>query len=149
MKIGLISSRGGHLFQTFQLKSWWECYNRFWITFPGKDVDSMLKKEKIHYAYYPESRNMVNAVKNFFLGLKILKKERPDVLFSCGAGIAPPIFLAGKLLGCKLIFMEPYDFIAYPSLSGRLVAPIVDKLLVQHKSQKKFFKKAEFWGATI
>ena len=87
--------------------------------------------------------------------MKIVKKEKPDLLFSCGAGIAPPVFLAGKILGCKLLFMEPYDFIAYPSLSGRLVAPIVDKLLVQHKIQKKFFqtrltgKKAEYWGETL
>lgn len=149
MKIGLVTSKGGHLFQLWQLKNWWQRYDRFWITNKGKDVDYLLKKEKVYYGYFPESRNLVNAAKNFFLGLKILRKEKPDLLFSCGAGICPPIFLAGKLLGIKLIFIEPYDFVAYASLSGRLVAPIVDKLLVPHKFQKKFFKKAEYWGASL
>ena len=112
-------------------------------------VFGLQEKEKVYYGNFPESRNVVNAVKNFFLGLKILTKEKPDLLFSCGAGICPPIYLAGKLLGCKLIFMEPYDFVAYSSLSGKLVASIVDKLLVQNKTQMKFFKKAECWGSTL
>ena len=149
MKIGLITSRGGHLFQVYQLKSWWSRYERFWLTDKGGDSDYLLRNEKVFYGHFPESRNLINAFRNFFLGLKILRKERPDLLFSCGAGIAPPVFLTGKILGCKLIFMEPYDFVAYPSLSGRLVVPIVDKLLVQHEIQKKFFKKAEYWGSTL
>ena len=149
MKIGLITSRGGHLFQVYQLKDWWSRYERFWITEKGGDSSYLLKGEKVYYGYFPESRNLINAFRNFFLALKILKKEKPDLLFSCGAGIAPPIFLAAKIRGCKLIFMEPYDFIQFPSLSGRLTAPLVDKFLVQHSCQKKFFKKAEFWGGTL
>ena len=149
MKIGLITSRGGHLFQLYQLKGWWSRYERFWVTGRGEDTKFFLKKERVYYAYFPESRNFLNAIKNLFLGFKILKKEKPDLLVSCGAGIAPPIFLAGKLLGCKLVFMEPYDFIAYPSLSGRLIAPIADKILVQHKRPKRFYKKSQYWGGTI
>jgi len=149
MKIGLVTSKGGHLFQVYQLKNWWVNYDRFWLTDKGGDSDFLLKGEKIYYGYFPESRHLVNAIRNFFLGWKIIRKEKPDLLFSCGAGIAPPIFLAAKILGCKLIFMEPYDFIHFSSLSGRLLEPLVDKLLVQQPCQKKFFKKAEFWGATL
>lgn len=149
MKLGLITSRGGHLFQLYQLKKWWGRYDRFWITDKGGDVDYLLKSEKVYYGYFPESRNIINAIKNFFLGLKILKKEKPDLLFSCGAGITPPMFLAGKILGIKLIYMEPYDFIKYPSLSGRLIYPLVNKFLVQHRIQKKFFKKTEYWGEAL
>jgi beta-1,4-N-acetylglucosaminyltransferase len=149
MKIGLITSRGGHLFQVYQLRDWWSCYERFWITDKGGDSDYLLKGEKVYYGYFPESRNIINAIRNFFLGWQILKKEKPNLLFSCGAGIAPPVFLAAKFLGCKLIFMEPYDFIKFPSLSGRLLSRFVDKFLVQQTCQKKFFKKAEFWGGTL
>ncbi len=149
MKIGLITSRGGHLFQLYQLKPWWSSHKRFWVTGRGGDSDYFLKEEKRYYGFFPESRNVINAFKNLFLAIKILRKEKPDLLLSCGAGMAPPFFLVGKFLGCKLIFIEPYDFIAFPSLSGKLVSPLVDKLLVQHEIQKKFFKKAEFWGSTL
>jgi len=149
IKICLVTSRGGHLFQLCQLKPWWKRFDRIWITDRGVDVEYLLKNEKVYYGYFPESRNLINAVRNFFLGVKILLKEKPEVLVSCGAGIAPPIFIAGKLLGSKLIFIEAYDFVKYSSLSGRLSALIVDKLLVQHKIQKKFFKNGEYWGSSL
>lgn len=148
-KIGLITSRGGHLFQVYQLKNWWQHYDRFWVTGKGKDVEYLLKKEKVYFAYFPESRSLVNAFKNLILAFRILWKEKPDLLFSTGAGVAAPFFLVGKILGCKLIFMEPYDFIKYPSLTGKLVAPLVDKLLVQHLLQKNFYKNSEYWGTVL
>lgn len=148
-KIGIITSRGGHLFQMYRLKPWWSKYSRFWVTFPGEDVTSMLKKEKIYYGYHPESRNAFNAIRNFFLAMRILRKERPTLLMSCGAGIAPPFFYVAKVMGITTVFIEPYDFIAYPSLSGRLVAPIVDLILVQHERQKRFYKNAFYKGALL
>lgn len=149
IKIGLVTSRGGHLLQLFSLKDWWKKYDRFWITGRGEDSNYLLRSEKVYYGHFPESRNLVNAIRNFFLGFKILKKERPNLLVSFGAGIAPPIFLAGKILGCKLLFIDSYTFMIYPSLSAKLVTPIVDKLLVQHRGIKKIIKKAEFWGSII
>lgn len=147
IKIGLVTSRGGHLFQLYQLKEWWRRYERFWITGRGGDSDYLLKNEKVYYGFFPEHRNLFNALRNFFLGFKIVVKEKPDLLVSTGAGIAPPIFLAGKILGCQLIFIDSYSFVKYPSLSARIVNFLVDKLLVQHPKVVKFLKRGEFWGA--
>lgn len=147
--IGIITSKGGHLFQMYRLKPWWSKYKHFWVTFPGEDATSLLKKEKIYYGYYPESRNLINAVKNFFLAWKILLLERPTMLISCGAGIAPPFYYVGKLLRISLVFIETYDYIMYPTLSGRLIEPIADQMLIQNMQQKKFYKNAVFRGATL
>lgn len=148
-KICLVSSRGGHLFQLFRLQNWWEKYPHFWVTFAGADTHSMLKKEKKYFAHAPESRNLINAIKNFLLAWKILLKEKPTMIISAGAGIAPPFFYVGRLLGMKLIFIEPYDFIKYPSLSAKMVEPFADYLFVQHRQQKKNFKKAVFIGSLL
>lgn len=149
IKIGLVTSRGGHLFQLYSLKDWWKRYDRFWVTDQGQDTRYLLKNEKVYYGFFPEHRNPVNALKNFFLGIKIILKERPNLLVSTGAGIAPPMFLAAKIFGCRLVFIDSYTFVKYPSLSARLVAPLVDKLLVQHRKAKRFFKKAEYWGRVV
>lgn len=149
VKLGLITSRGGHLFQLYSLKDWWKRYDRFWITGKGEDSTFLLKKEKVYFGFFPEHRNLINALRNFFLGLKIMIKERPDLLVSTGAGITPPIFLAGKIFGCKLIFIDSYSFVKYPSFSARLVSSFVDKLLVQHPQMTKLLKKAEFWGSVL
>lgn len=149
IKIGLITSRGGHLLQLYSLKDWWRKYDRFWITARGKDSGYLLKKEKVYYGFFPESRNILNAWRNFFLGLKIIIGEKPNLLVSTGAAIAPPVFLAGKILGCKLVFIDSVSFVEYPSLSAKLVSPWVDKLLVQHSKITKILKKSEFLGAVL
>lgn len=149
VKIGFITSPGGHLFQLCQLKKWWSQYPRFWITDSTSDAKYLLKDENVFHGFFPEQRNLKNAFKNFFLAWKILKKEKPQILISCGAGIAPPFFLVGKILGCKLIYLETYDFIKYPTLSAKIISKFVDLMLVQHICQKKFFKNAKYWGKTL
>lgn len=149
-KIGIISSKGGHLIQILQLKPIFKKSERFWITFKGVDTEYFLKREKVYYAFYPESRNVLNFIKNLFLAFFIFIKEKPNYLISCGAGIAVPFFIVGKIFfKAKLIYIEPYDFVAYPSLTGKILykLKIVDLFLVQHKIQKKWFKKAKFWGS--
>lgn len=149
IKLGLVTSRGGHLLQLYQLKDWWTKYDRFWITGKGVDSNYLLKKEKVYYGFFPESRNLLNAIRNFFVGIKVLVKEKPDLLISTGAGIAPPVFLAGKLMGSKLIFLDSYSFIKYPSLSARLSSYLIDKTIVQHKSMVNKLKNAEYWGSIL
>jgi len=150
IKIGLITSKGGHLFQLIQLKPLWKKYDRFWVIDKGIDVDFFLKKEKVYHAFFPDSRNIINAFKNFFLAIKILKFEKPHFLLSCGAGIAVPFFIVGKFfLKTKLVFIEPYDFVDYPSLTGKIVYHFTDLFLVQHQHQKKWYPKAKYWGSVI
>ena len=150
IKIGIISSKGGHLFQITKLKPFWSKYNHFWVTDKGVDSKYFLKKEIVHFGFFPDSRNLVNAINNLFLALKVLKIERPNVLLSGGAGIAVPFFIIGKIFfKTKLIFMEPYDFIKYPSLTGRIVYNFVDLFLIQHPFQKKWYPKAVYQGSVL
>lgn len=148
-KIGIITSKGGHLYQMYRLKPWWNTYDHFWVTFGGKDVTSLLKNEHVYYGYYPETRHIINAIRHFFLAWNILRKEKPTLLISSGAGIAPPFFLLAKLLGIQTIFIEVFDLVKHPSLTGRLLAPFVDHIIVQHHVQKIFYSRAVYKGAIL
>jgi UDP-N-acetylglucosamine:LPS N-acetylglucosamine transferase len=147
--IGIITSRGGHLYQIYRLKPWWRKYDRFWVTFPGADALSLLSGETVYWGYPPDTRNVLNALRHLVLAWRILTKERPTILLSCGAGIAPPFFAVAKLLGIKTVFVEVYDLLSHPSVSGRLISPIADVFLVQHERQKRFFPKAIYKGAIL
>ena len=149
IKVGLICSRGGHLLQLYLLKDWWKEYNRFWVTGRGEDSSYLLRKEIVYFGYFPEHRNILNAIKNLFLAFKIIFREKPDLLVSTGAGIAPPFFLTGKILGCHLIFLDSYSFIKYPSISARMVSFLSDKVLVQHQLERSSLKNAEYWGSIL
>ena len=73
---------------------------------------------------------------------KLLHKEKPDLIISSGAAIAVPFFYIGKLLGVNLIYIEVFDRIDKPTLTGRIVYPITDKFIVQWNEQKKVYPKA-------
>ncbi len=148
-RIAIVTSRGGHMYQMYQLRSWWRKFDRFWITFPGVDTTSLLSHERIYYGYEPDTRNIVNAVRHFFLAWHILRRERPTLLISCGAGIAPPFFYVAKLLGIRTVFIEVYDLLSHASLSGKLVAGITDVMLIQHPRQQKFYRRALYKGAIL
>jgi beta-1,4-N-acetylglucosaminyltransferase len=139
MKIGLVCSSGGHLLLLHLLKDFWGRYDRFWVTFKKEDAVSLLEKERIYWAYFPTNRSLFNLLRNFFVALKVLFKEKPDIIISSGAGVAIPFFYLGKLLRKKLVFIEAYERIDNPSLTGRLVYRLADAFILHWEEQKKFY----------
>lgn len=142
MKICLVGSSGGHLTHLYMLKPFWKNKERFWVTFDKEDARSLLKDEKVYGCYFPTNRNIKNLIRNMGVAWKVLGREKPDLLISSGAAVAVPFFYLGKLMGKKLIYIEVYDRIDKPTLTGRLVYPIVDCFIVQWEEQKKVYKKA-------
>jgi len=142
MKVCLVGSSGGHLAHLYMLKKFWHDKERFWVTFDKEDARSLLKDEKMYSCYYPTNRNIKNLIRNTILAVKVLRKERPELIISSGAAVSVPFFYLGKLFGAKLIYIEVFDRIDKPTLSGRLVYPITDKFIVQWEEQKQVYKKA-------
>ena len=142
IKVCLVGSSGGHLTHLYMLKPFWENKKRFWVTFDKEDARSLLNGGKVYPCYYPTNRNIKNLIRNTVVAWKVLHKEKPDLIISSGAAVSVPFFYLGKLFGSKLIYIEVFDRIDKPTLSGRLVYPIVDKFIVQWEEQKEVYKKA-------
>ena len=79
--------------------------------------------------------------------LGALYKEKPDLIISCGAAVAVPFFYIGKMMGAKLVYIEVFDRIDKPTMTGKMVYPIVDKFVVQWEEQKKVYPKAVNLGS--
>nr|AYD72562.1 glycosyltransferase [Streptococcus thermophilus] len=142
MKIALVGSSGGHLTHMYLLKKFWENEDRFWVTFDKTDAKSILKEERFYPCYYPTNRNVKNTIKNTILAFKILRKKKPDLIISSGAAVAVPFFWLGKLFGAKTVYIEIFDRIDKPTLTGKLVYPVTDKFIVQWEELKKVYPKA-------
>ncbi|NLM05237.1 MAG: hypothetical protein GX214_09485 [Clostridiales bacterium] len=146
IKICFPTSSGGHLTHLLQIKDVWENKERFWVTFKKIDAESALRKEKVYWCYYPTNRNVKNLLKNTFLAIKIIFKERPDLIISTGAAPAIPFFYIGKIFGAKLIYIEVYDRIDLPTLSGKIIYPICDEFIIQWEEQRKYYKDSKLLG---
>lgn len=150
IKLCLTCSAGGHLTELSQIGECYSKYRRFFITFKREDTKELAKQERVYFVEDP-SRNPINLIKCLFQTFSILKKERPNVIISTGAGVAVPTCFLGKFLfKSKIIFIESFCRIKEPSLSGKLIYPISDLFLVQWKNLLKFYgKKAIYRGSVV
>ena len=142
IKVCLVGSSGGHLTHLYMLKPFWKDKNHFWVTFDKEDARSLLEGEKMYSCYYPTNRSLKALIKNTIIALKVLIKEKPDLIISSGAAVAIPFFYLGKLFGAKLIYIEVFDRIDKPTITGKVVYPIVDKFIVEWEEMKKVYPKA-------
>lgn len=150
IRIGIISSNGGHLFQAIQLKKIFNKYSHFWIIPKSPDSSYFLKKERTYFVFPYNRWSFFHNIAHVLSSIKILYKEKPSIIISCGAGIAVPYILIGKyIFKCKTIFIEPVDFIAYPSMTGKILYHVVDLFLIQDKIQIKWYPKAKYWGSLL
>jgi UDP-N-acetylglucosamine:LPS N-acetylglucosamine transferase len=87
---------------------------------------------------------------NLYEAWKILRRERPNVILSTGAGPAVPFALIGKLLlGTRVIFIETITRVNAPSLTGRLMYWLADEFFYQWESLGRSFPRGRFLGRLI
>ena len=142
LKICLVGSSGGHLTHLYMLKPLWKDMDRFWGTFDKEDSRSLLEGEKVYSVYYPSNRSLKALIINTWRALKILPKEKPELIVSTGAASAVPFFWIGKILGAKTIYIEVFDRIDKPTITGKLVYPVTDKFIVQWEEMKQIYPKS-------
>lgn len=149
MRILFACSTGGHLDQLYRLRSWWESHDRAWVTFADPQSESMLRGERVYPAYSPTTRNVPNAVRNLGLALRVLRTERPDVVISDGAGVAVPFFVAARVAGIRTAYLEVYDRIKRPTMTGRLCYPLSDLFLLQWPEQAELYPRGQVVGCLL
>ncbi len=81
--------------------------------------------------------------------VRIMFRERPDVMISTGAAPACLCCLLGKLLGAKVIWVDSITNVERISLSGRLIRPFADLFLVQWPDLVEKYRGVEYVGAII
>jgi UDP-N-acetylglucosamine:LPS N-acetylglucosamine transferase len=149
VRLLLAASTGGHLGQLMALQPWWTKHDRYWITFDKPDARSLLVGEQISWAHHPTTRNIPNLIRNFGVAWRALRRFRPDVVISTGAGVAVPVFYLARLMGIRTVYIEVYDRIDSATLTGRLCRPVADIFAVQWTEQLALYPGATVIGPLL
>lgn len=149
MKLLLVSSSGGHLTQLMSLRSWWEQHDRLWVTSDLPDTRSLLADERVLWSNSPTTRHIPNMFRNLRLAHRVITAERPDVVVSTGAGIAPPFFLMAKIHKVNTVFLEVYDRLDSTTLAGRMCYPLSDRFLLQWDEQRRLYPRGIVVGRVL
>ncbi len=148
MKIGFLSSSGGHWEELMCLQGIFEEYDSFFVTEEGgQAADCNLENVyTLPQINRKEKGFLFHFIKLFSSAGKLLKKEKPDIVVTTGALIAFPFCLIAKLRGSKVVYIESFARVNDASLTGKLVYPFADLFLVQWESMLKVYPKAKYVG---
>jgi UDP-N-acetylglucosamine:LPS N-acetylglucosamine transferase len=150
-----ILGSGGHTAQMIELsKDLKEKINYFYLI----QKDDVLSQKKIIYpdkiirikrnADFNENKLNIflKTIFSFFKAIKIINKNKINVIISCGPGVSIPFFYAGFLLRKKLIFIESWLRLTSKSISGKLIYLIANLFFVQWKENLTNYPKALYRG---
>jgi len=144
MKICLACSAGGHLTELTQLEDAYEGYDSFVVTFRREDTESLAGR--VYYLMDPK-RNPFKVILNFFQALRVVLKERPNVVITTGAGVVVPLCVIAKILGSRIIYIESFARIDSKSLTGVFLYPFADLFFIQWEElSDKYGSKARYGG---
>lgn len=148
-RVLLVGSSGGHLAQLHRLLPWMQNRPRTWVTFDTDDAISLLRSEDVVWAHHPTTRSLKALLINLVLAVRVLIRLRPAVVVSSGAAVAFPFFAVARLLGIATVYLEVYDRVDTRTLTGRLVAPFTDRMLVQWDEQLALYPDATVIGRLL
>jgi UDP-N-acetylglucosamine:LPS N-acetylglucosamine transferase len=142
----LVCSTGGHLFQLVALSQSWSGLSRAWVTFDKSDARSLLRGERVHFAYGPTNRSLKNLLRNLPFAWRLLSELRPKTIVTTGAGVAVPFAWLGRLFGARVAYVESFTRMDSPSLSCRMIRPVADRVYVQWPELAKRLPGSRYCG---
>lgn len=145
----LACSAGGHLLQMLALRPAWEDLTRVWVTVDRIDARSLLADEPVEYCPGPPYRRPANVLRNLALAWRMVRRHRPEIVLTTGAGSTVPFAWIGRLHGARVIYVESVTRRTAPSLSCRLVAPFADRIYVQSETLAQSMRGARYEGTVL
>ena len=149
MKICLAASAGGHTSQLLKLAQSWKGHDTFCVTTTEVVREKLSRFGTVYVVGECNRQYPLRVVKVLMRCIKIMVKEKPDVVLSTGAAAGCMLCLLGKVLGAKVIWIDSITNVERISLSGRMVRYVADLFLVQWPELAGQYKKVEFVGTVI
>lgn len=89
-------------------------------------------------------------LQNLWEAFLILRRERPHLILSTGAGPVVPFALVGRFVfGMRIVFVETITRIQMPSMTGRIMYWLAHDFFYQWESLGKYFPKGKYGGTIL
>lgn len=149
LKICLVASAGGHLSQLLKIASVWSGHEICWITTTEVVRASLGGNGNVYVVGECNRQHPLRVLAVLSLCMRIMRKEKPDMVISTGAAPGCMAALIGHLVGARVVWLDSITNVHRLSLSGRLIRPFADLFLVQWPALARKYRGVEYVGAVI
>lgn len=128
-KLCLAASGGGHVRQLLDLQDVWASHDLFFVTEPTALGESIASKYPTHFVEHfawGQARlgkwwaMIRSAAANVRQAIGIIRRERPDIIVTTGAGSMAPLLVLGRMTGANIVLIDSFARFDSPSLFARL-----------------------------
>jgi beta-1,4-N-acetylglucosaminyltransferase len=143
-KVCVVSSCGGHLAEVRLLKPAFEHHDHFYVL----NDRVLLPQDMENKTYFATlfERDVRGFLANLKEAFQILRKEKPDLILSTGAGILIPFALWAKLFRIPVVFVETLNRVHHPSLTAKIMYRLADRFFYQWETLQMVFPKGDCSG---
>ena len=125
-RICLVASAGGHLSQLLRLKDSWNGFDCICITTSDTVREKLQEYGKVYVVGECNREHPMRVITVLFQCVRVILRERPDVVLSTGAAAGCIVCFLGKLIGAKVVWIDSVTNVKRISLSGRMVRYVAD-----------------------
>ena len=153
LKICLAASAGGHMSQLLKLlehSDTWPVQPALYVTTADVLAVKLIQKGKPVYLLGECNRqHPFKAMAVLYRSLKVVLKERPDVVITTGALPIALLCLIAKLFGAKIVWIDSVANIIIFSMSGRLIRKFASLFITQWPDLAKQHRQVEYVGTIV
>ncbi|NKB16317.1 MAG: hypothetical protein HC774_04705 [Sphingomonadales bacterium] len=140
LKIGLAASGGGHVRQLLDIESASAGHDCFYITESTALGQSLGGGRRTHFVDHVALgqarlagplRMLAAAWRNAMQSWRIIRRERPDVVISTGAGSMAWAMLIARAHGARIMVIDSFARFDGPSAFARLIGPLAHARIAQ------------------
>jgi len=135
-RVLVIASGGGHWTQLLRLCPAWDgCDVAYATTHPGyrKDVPTAEGGPPPRFHVVPDANlsEKIRLVRQLLAVIRLVLRERPDVVVTTGASVGYFALRLGRMLGARTVWLDSIANAAELSLAGQRAGPYADLWLTQ------------------
>lgn len=147
-KLMLVCGAGGYFRYMKSIKSFWENYSdRLWISIRTNTTEREIENVHRYWGYAPVKDNFVNFIRNVALALRVVPRQKPDLVVSTGSGFSLPYLLIARwFCGSKVVFIESktrFQDIGLPAWV-LIKLRILDLIIVRSKAIANLYPQAVY-----
>ena len=149
LRICVTASAGGHLSQLLKLSDIWKEHEVFYVS----NLKSVTQKlQKLGCCYITGECNRQHPIRILWVlknCIKIILREKPNVIISTGAAPSCLLCIIGKMFGAKIVWIDSIANAERLSMSGRIIRPFANMIFTQWPEVAEKYESVYYEGSLI